>query len=57
MTVSLPKETVKELSKLRVASIIVNSRFEKKKTVQEIVDEIFKVLTDEFKYDIIEDKE
>jgi hypothetical protein len=52
MSVSLPKETVKELAKLRLINIISQG---KKKSAQDLATEILDVLEKELKFDVVDD--
>ena len=53
MSVSLPKETVKEFAKLRLINVLSNG---KKKSPDELATEILDVLSKECKFDIVDDK-
>jgi ribosomal protein S7 len=53
MSVSLPKETVKALAKLRLINILATG---KKKTAEDLATEILDVLEKELHFDVVEEK-
>jgi len=53
MSVSLPKETVKALAKLRLTNIIKEG---KKKPAEELAAEILNTLETELHFDVVEEK-
>lgn len=54
MSVSLPKETVKQLAKLRLINILATGK--KSKTSEELAEEILDVLEKELHFDVVEEK-